>query len=358
MRRREFITLAGSAAAAWPLAARGQQPDRMRRIAILSSGGTTNGALTTFRQALDRLGWHEAQNVIVEVREAESDSDLARGYAAELVAVAPDVWFATNTQMVQLIKDKTDSIPIVFVQVPDPVGSGFAVSFARPGGNVTGFTNFDSTMGEKWLELLKDVVPDLKRVAVILQAENPTAAGYLQRIEAAAAKFVVQVSPASLRDGTEIGATILASAKRRAVVPVHVVGLLILAVAFDLSHFVENVRWRLRNAIENREHCCAIDRTDVEMHAFCLAQVFRISIRGQECGLKRLSAVGRDSRRGDERARQKVRHFRDFDQSAGTVVGCQLTCGRRVGIVGMPGLPRELQQCAHVAIALQPVWLG
>jgi putative ABC transport system substrate-binding protein len=213
MKRREFITLLGGAAAAWPIAARGQQPDRMRRIAILSSGSTTKGALTTFRQALDRLGWHEGHNVIVEIREAESDIDRARGYAAELVAVAPDVWFATNTQMVQLIKDKTDSIPIVFVQVPDPVGSGFAVSFARPGGNVTGFTNFDSTMGEKWLELLKDVVPDLKRVAVILQAENPTAAGYLQRIQAAAAKFVVQVSPASLRDGPDIEAALTTFAR-------------------------------------------------------------------------------------------------------------------------------------------------
>jgi putative ABC transport system substrate-binding protein len=125
----------------------------------------------------------------------------------------PDIFFATNTQMVQLIQAKTRSIPIVFVNVPDPVGSGLVASFAHPGGNVTGFTNFDPAMGGKWLELLKDVAPNLKRVAVILQAGNPTAAGFLQMIEAAAPTFAVEVKPASLSDGPSIDAAVEAFAQ-------------------------------------------------------------------------------------------------------------------------------------------------
>jgi putative ABC transport system substrate-binding protein len=213
MKRREFIRLIGGTAATWPITARGQQSDRMRRIAILSSGSATIGALMTFRQTLDHLGWHEGRNVLLEIREGESDINRARGYAADLIAMAPDVFLASNTQMVQLIQGKTDRVPIVFVQVPDPVGSRLVASFARPGGNVTGFTNFDSTMGEKWLQLLKDVVPSLKRVAVILQAENPTAAGYLQKIETAAAKFGVQVIPSSLRDAPGIEAAVTTFAR-------------------------------------------------------------------------------------------------------------------------------------------------
>lgn len=128
----------------------------------------------------------------------------ARGYAAELFEMTPDVFLATNTQMVQVIQEKTRSIPIVFVQVPDPVGSGFVESLARPGGNVTGFTNFDSSMGGKWVQLLKDVAPDLTRVAVLLQAGNPTAPAFLKTIEAAAPLFGIQVSPAIQSNGPGI----------------------------------------------------------------------------------------------------------------------------------------------------------
>ena len=213
MRRREFITLLGSVAA-WPLAAVAQQAPATRHIAILSSGGRDyESQIAAFKQRLDTLGWHEGRNVKIEIRLAESDIKKARRYAGELVAMMPDIFLATNTEMVQLIQAETRSVPIVFVQVPDPVGSGFAASFAHPGGNITGFTNFDSAMAGKWLELLKVVAPSLSRVCVILQAGNPTAAGYAKMIEAAAPTFAVTVNPVSLRDGPSIDAAVEAFAR-------------------------------------------------------------------------------------------------------------------------------------------------
>jgi putative ABC transport system substrate-binding protein len=213
MKRREFIALVGCAAV-WPMAAHAQQPDTVRRIAILDSAGReTESSLAAFRQRLDALGWHDGRNVRIEHRQIESDINRARNFAAELAAMKPDVFLATNTQMVQLIQAETRSIAIVFVNVPDPVGSGLVASFGHPGGNVTGFTNFDPAMAGKWLELLKDVAPNLKRVAVILQAGNPTAAGFLKMIEAAAPTFAVQVKPASLSDGPSIDAAVETFAK-------------------------------------------------------------------------------------------------------------------------------------------------
>ena len=214
MRRREFISLLSGAAVAWPLAALAQQSERIRRVAILASGGADEALnITIFKLALDRLGWHEGRNIQIEFRLAEGDVDHARGYPTELVAITPNVFFATNTQMVQMIQAKTRTVPIVFVSVPDPVGSGLTVSFAHPSGNITGFTNFDPSMGGKWLQLLKEVRPDLKHVAVILQAGNPTAAAYAKAVEAAAQAFALQVSAASLSDGPSIDAAIEAFAR-------------------------------------------------------------------------------------------------------------------------------------------------
>jgi putative ABC transport system substrate-binding protein len=212
--RREFITLLGGAAAAWPFATRAQQLAAIRRIAVLDSAGReAEPRIAAFRQRLDGLGWHDRRNVLIEIRRGEIDTNQARNFAAELAAMDPDIFFATNTQMVQLIQAKTRSIPIVFVNVPDPVGSGLVASFAHPGGNVTGFTNFDSAMAGKWLELLKDVAPNLKRVAVILQAGNPTGPPFLKTIEAAAPTFAMQVKPVSLSDGPSIDAAIEAFAQ-------------------------------------------------------------------------------------------------------------------------------------------------
>jgi putative ABC transport system substrate-binding protein len=165
-------------------------------------------SIAAFRRTLDGLGWREGRNVQFEIRLAAGNIDQARGYAAELVAMTPDAVLANNTQMVQLLQEKTHSIPIVFVQVPDPVGSGIVASFAHPAGNATGFTNFDLSMGGKWLELLKEVRPGLARVAVILQAGNPTAPEYLKMIEAAAPSLAIQLSATNLRDGPGIDATI------------------------------------------------------------------------------------------------------------------------------------------------------
>jgi putative ABC transport system substrate-binding protein len=212
MRRREFIALLAGAATAWPLAARTQPTDRLRRVAVLMADQDESSA-ATFRHALDGLGWHEGRNIKIEVRLAASDISRARSYAAELLAMAPDVFLANNTQMVQLIQEKTRIVPIVFVQVPDPVGSGFVVSIARPAGNATGFINFDPSTGGKWLQLLKDVTPGLARVAVLLQAGNPTAAGYLKMIEAAAPSSAVQVISTSQSDGPGIDAAISAFAR-------------------------------------------------------------------------------------------------------------------------------------------------
>jgi len=208
--RREFISVLGGATLAWPLAARAQQPARqIRLVAILASGGRGDEPhVAAFRKRLAELGWQEGRSIQFEIRLGETDVNRSRGYAAELIAMKPDVFFATNIRMVQLIQAETRDIPIVFVQVPNPIGSGFIASFARPGGNVTGFTNFEPSIAGKWLEFLKDVVPGLVRVAVILDAGEPTQAEYEQAIEAAAPTFAVRVSPASLRDGVSIDAAV------------------------------------------------------------------------------------------------------------------------------------------------------
>jgi putative ABC transport system substrate-binding protein len=186
MRRREFITLLGGAAVGWPLTARAQQSaNQMRLVAVLTAGGEEEPHEAVFRKRLAELGWQEGRNIKIEIRPAETNVDLARDFATELIAMKPDVFLATNSQMTQLIMAKTRDIPIVFIFVPDPIGSGLVASFARPGGNVTGFTNFDTSVAGKWLEFLKDVVPGLNRVAVILDAANPTAAAYEKAIEAA-----------------------------------------------------------------------------------------------------------------------------------------------------------------------------
>jgi ABC-type uncharacterized transport system substrate-binding protein len=132
-------------------------PNRIRRVAVLESdnGGPNQSHIAAFRQAIDKLGWHEGRNIQFEIRLAENNINRARGYAEELAAMMPDVFLATNVQMAQLLQNKTRSIPIVFIRVPDPVGSGLVANAASPAGNVTGFSNFDFSIGGKWLELLK-----------------------------------------------------------------------------------------------------------------------------------------------------------------------------------------------------------
>jgi putative tryptophan/tyrosine transport system substrate-binding protein len=211
MRRRDFIAGIVGLAAASPLGAHAQQPaSKMRLVAVLESATTRSDDphITVFRKQLAELGWQEGRNAQIEIRSGESNISKARSSAAELVAMRPDALLATNTQMVQLVESQTRDIPIVFVDVPDPIGSGLVSNLARPGGNVTGFTNFEPSVAGKWLEFLKEIAPGLKRVAVLLQAGNSTAFGYEKAIEAAAPTFAVEVYPASARDGPSIDSTI------------------------------------------------------------------------------------------------------------------------------------------------------
>ena len=159
MKRREFITLLGGAAAAWPLAARAQQGERMRRIGVLMSTAADDpegqARIAAFLQGLQQLGWTDGRNVRIDIRWAAGDADRIRRYAAELVALAPDVILATGGAAVGPLLQATRTVPIVFAQVADPVGAGFVDSLARPGGNATGFMQFEYSLSGKWLELLK-----------------------------------------------------------------------------------------------------------------------------------------------------------------------------------------------------------
>src|SRR5215470_2298162 len=172
MKRREFITLVGGAAAAWPLAARAQQTDRMRRIGVLQGGSDRDDqrsqpSMAAFLQGLQQSGWTDGRNVRIDYRWPAGDADKARKYAAELVALAPDVILTASSISLAALLQTTRTVPIVFVGVADPVGTGFVKSLSRPGGNATGFMLFDYDLSAKWLELLKEIAPGVRRAAVL-----------------------------------------------------------------------------------------------------------------------------------------------------------------------------------------------
>ena len=175
MRRREFIALVGGAAAGWPLVARAQQAERTRRIGVLMSlaAGDPQAWLAAFQQALQQLGWSDGRNVRFDIRWHENDADRARTYAAELVALAPDVILVANTPGVMALRHVTRTLPIVFANVADPVDAGFVDSLSRPGGNATGFMTYEYGFSGKWLELLKQIAPQVTRVAVIRDPDTP-----------------------------------------------------------------------------------------------------------------------------------------------------------------------------------------
>jgi putative tryptophan/tyrosine transport system substrate-binding protein len=213
MRRREFITLLGGTVSAWPLVARAQQGERVRRIVVsTSSPGSTpelQAAYPAFLQGLEQLGWSEGRNVRIERRWAAVPG---RQYAAELVALAPDIILASGTSagpFFQLIRD----VPIVFVNVVDPVGSGYVASLARPSGNVTGFLLFEYSLAGKWLELLKQVAPGVTQAAVLRDAATATGIGQFAVIQAVAPPLGVDVSPIDLRNAAEIERAVAAFAR-------------------------------------------------------------------------------------------------------------------------------------------------
>jgi putative ABC transport system substrate-binding protein len=207
VRRRAFITLLGGATAAWPLAARAQQAERVRRIGILM--GAANDSVgqaraRTFEQALNLLGWETGRNVRIDYRWGARDNpDQARAYAAELVAMVPDVILTQGSQNSQAAAKETRNIPIIFVEASDPMSSGLVSSRAHPGRNLTGFTNFEFSIGSKWLEILREVAPGIKRV-LVLQGLDIGNQGFLHAIVGAAQSVGVTPVPAPVRDATDI----------------------------------------------------------------------------------------------------------------------------------------------------------
>jgi putative tryptophan/tyrosine transport system substrate-binding protein len=208
MRRREFISLIGGSAAAWPLMARAQQTDTVRRIGVLTnlSKDDPEGRARdeAFAERLRQLGWSEGRNLRIEERRTGGSAELAHKYAAELVALAPDVIVTTGSAGLIPLLQVTRTIPIVFTIVPDPVGAGFVDSLARPGGNATGFSQFEYGLSSKWLELLKEVAPGVTRVAVVREPGLTAAIAQFAALEAVAPSLHVELVPLNLRDDGEI----------------------------------------------------------------------------------------------------------------------------------------------------------
>jgi putative ABC transport system substrate-binding protein len=205
MKRRTFIAGLGGAAA-WPVVARGQQDGRVRRIGVLLNG-TENDPLyaidrSAFLRGLEQFGWTEGRNVRIDYRFGAGDAESSRKYAAELLALAPDVMLASGASTLAPLLRATRSVPIVFVIVSDPVGGGFVSSMARPGGNATGFSQFEFGFGAKWLELLKEVAPGVKRVAILRDPTLPAGLAQFAAIQTVASS--VEVSPVDVRDAAEI----------------------------------------------------------------------------------------------------------------------------------------------------------
>ena len=216
MRRRDFIKMIGGGATAWPLVARAQQGERMRRIGVLLPATADDKHyqiwLGAFLQGLAQAGWNIGQNVQIDIRWATASADAVRKNAAELATLAPDVIFGPGASTVGPLRQATRTVPIVFAVVADPVGAGFVDSLARPGGNVTGFMAFEYAISGKWLELLKQIVPSLTRAAVVRDAGIPTGIAQLGVIQAVAPALRVEITHVNLRDAANIEHAIAAFA--------------------------------------------------------------------------------------------------------------------------------------------------
>jgi putative ABC transport system substrate-binding protein len=208
MKRREFITLVGGAAAAWPLAARAQQGQPMRRVGVLmpyaANDPQAQARNAAFLQRLQQSGWSVGNNVQIDYRWSGGSEDDTRKYAAELVALAPEVIFASGSAAVEPLRRVTRTVPIVFVLVPDPVGGGFVESLARPGGNITGFSPWEYGIGAKWLELLKQIAPSVTRVAVLRDPAITAGIGLWGAIQSVSPSFGVELRPIDVRDASEM----------------------------------------------------------------------------------------------------------------------------------------------------------
>jgi putative ABC transport system substrate-binding protein len=234
MRRREFIALLGGAAAPWPLAAVAQQAERVRRVGVLEALAAddpeSQSRLAAFLQGLGELGWTVGRNLRVDIRWAAGDAERLRGYAAELVALAPDVILASGGFGVGPLLQVTRKVPIVFAQVTDPVGAGYVDSLARPGGNATGFTVFEYGNSGKWLELLKEIAPGVARVAVLRDPALASGGGQLGAIQAVALPLSIELTPVGVRDPGEIERAVTSFARETRG------GLIVTASALTIFH--------------------------------------------------------------------------------------------------------------------------
>jgi putative ABC transport system substrate-binding protein len=234
MNRRDFISLLGGAAAAWPLAARAQQATQ-KQIGVLMGFAEGNqeaqGWITAFREELQKLGWSEGRSLRIDSRWATEDMETVRRLAKQLVGSQPDLILSTNTPTTAMLLEQTRTVPIVFVQVTDPVGGGFAASIPRPGGNVTGFSTMEPTMVGKWLELLKEIAPRINRVASLF---NPATAGYGEYyqgpLKAAARALAVEAVATPVHDTSELEAAIAAQARQPSA------GLIVMPDVFMVAH--------------------------------------------------------------------------------------------------------------------------
>ena len=216
MRRREFIGLVGSVAAAWPVAASAQQSDRMRRVGLLSGGRADDpeiqARVTAFVQALQQMGWTDGRNVRIDYRWGEGNADTIRKSTAELVALSPDVILTPGGPALERLRQVTRTIPIVFVITPDPVGSSLVESLSRPGGNATGFMQFEYNLCAKWPELLKEIAPGMTRAAVLRDPDTSNGIGQFAVIQSAAPSLGVEVIPINVRDAPAVERAVTAFA--------------------------------------------------------------------------------------------------------------------------------------------------
>jgi putative ABC transport system substrate-binding protein len=237
MRRREFITLLGSAAT-WPLAARAQQPERMRRIGVLMAVAENDAQyqanLAVFREGLQQVGWTEGRNIRIDVRWAALDMEAMQRLAKDLVALQPDLILSNNTPTTAALLQQTRTIPIIFATIADPVGSGFVASLSQPGGNATGFATIEGTLGGKWMELLKEIAPRVARAALLFNpATGPYFEYYVKSFNSAAASFGVEAIIAPAHDMSEVESVVAGLAREPNS------GLIVLNEEFTITHRAE-----------------------------------------------------------------------------------------------------------------------
>ena len=239
MRRRTFITLVGSAAAAWPLAARAQQAGRKRRIGVLMAYAENDreyqSHLAAFREELQKFGWTEDRNVQFDYRWAALDPEVMRRFARELIALQPDVILSSSSPTTVSLLEETQSIPVIFANIVDPVGSGLAASLSRPGGNATGFMLFEASLARKWLELLKEIAPRVSSIAAVFNPATAPRGGayYLASLEAAAKAFGMEVTATPIHVESDLDAVIATHARQPNA------GLIVMPDAFLVGHRVE-----------------------------------------------------------------------------------------------------------------------